>query len=284
MINMLSHKNYQLNYKGTLISLSEPKIMGVINLTPDSFYEQTRHKNVNKVIDTVGKMIEDGVDIVDFGGYSTRPGADDISVQEELDRLLPVVSQVMQDFPNLFISVDTFRYQVAQEVLQSGVGIINDIMGVVADEKMLDVVLNHQCIYIAMHIQGTPQTMQVNPNYKNVTIEVTQDLSKIKYDLQSKGFNNLVIDPGFGFGKTIEHNYELMQNLNHLQVLNLPILVGISRKSMIYKLLKTTPQQALNGTTALNIVALLKGANILRVHDVKEAVEVKNIYLELAKF
>jgi len=281
---MLSHKNYQLNYKGTLISLSEPKIMGVINLTPDSFYEQTRHKNVNKVIDTVGKMIEDGVDIVDFGGYSTRPGADDISVQEELDRLLPVVSQVMQDFPNLFISVDTFRYQVAQEVLQSGVGIINDIMGVVADEKMLDVVLNHQCIYIAMHIQGTPQTMQVNPNYKNVTIEVTQDLSKIKYDLQSKGFNNLVIDPGFGFGKTIEHNYELMQNLNHLQVLNLPILVGISRKSMIYKLLKTTPQQALNGTTALNIVALLKGANILRVHDVKEAVEVKNIYLELAKF
>jgi dihydropteroate synthase len=284
MINMLSHKNYQLNYKGTLISLSEPKIMGVINLTPDSFYEQTRHKNVNKVIDTVGKMIEDGVDIVDFGGYSTRPGADDISVQEELDRLLPVVSQVMQDFPNLFISVDTFRYQVAQEVLQSGVGIINEIMGVVADEKMLDVVLNHQCIYIAMHIQGTPQTMQVNPNYKNVTIEVTQDLSKIKYDLQSKGFNNLVIDPGFGFGKTIEHNYELMQNLNHLQVLNLPILVGISRKSMIYKLLKTTPQQALNGTTALNIVALLKGANILRVHDVKEAVEVKNIYLELAKF
>lgn len=284
MINMLAHKNFQLNYKGTLISLSEPKIMGVINLTPDSFYEQTRHQNVNKVIDEVGKMIEDGVDIVDFGGYSSRPGADDISVQEELDRLLPVVSQVMQDFPNLFISVDTFRYQVAQEVLQSGVGIINDIMGVVADEKMLDVVLNHQCIYIAMHIQGTPQTMQVNPNYKNVTIEVTQDLSKIKYDLQSKGFNNLVIDPGFGFGKTIEHNYELMQNLNHLHILNLPILVGVSRKSMIYKLLKTTPQQALNGTSALNIVALLKGANILRVHDVKEAVEIKNIYLELAKF
>lgn len=281
---MLAHKNFQLNYKGTLISLSEPKIMGVINLTPDSFYEQTRHQNVNKVIDEVGKMIEDGADIIDFGGYSSRPGAMDIGVQEELDRLLPVVSQVMQDFPNLFISVDTFRYQVAQEVLQRGVGIINDIMGVVADEKMLEVVLNHQCIYIAMHIQGSPQNMQVNPQYKNVTVEVTQELSEVKFKLQSKGFNNLVIDPGFGFGKTLEHNYELMQNLNHLQVLNLPILVGISRKSMIYKLLKSTPSQALNGTTALNTVALLKGANILRVHDVKEAVEVKNIYLELAKF
>jgi len=284
MINMLSHKNYQLNYKGTLISLREPKIMGVINLTPDSFYEQTRHQNVNKVLDTVGKMLEEGVDILDFGAYSTRPGALDISIEEELDRLLPVLELVNKNFPQLYISVDTFRHQVAQQALNYGAGIINDVMGGKYDPEMWDVVLQNQCIYIAMHTQGTPQNMQDNPSYQNVTVEVTQELSIVKHELFARGFNNLVIDPGFGFGKTLAHNYELMQNLEQLQLLQVPVLVGVSRKSMIYKLLQTTPKQALNGTTVLNTVALLKGANILRVHDVLEAVEVKKIISQLFNY
>jgi dihydropteroate synthase len=284
MINMQMHKNYQLNYKGTLISLSEPKIMGVINLTPDSFYEQTRYQNVNKVIDTIGEMIEEGVDIVDFGAYSTRPGAEDITVQEELDRLLPVLEFVVKYFPHLYISVDTFRYQVAQQALNYGVGIINDVMGGKYDKKMWEVILENQCIYIAMHTQGTPQNMQDNPNYQNVSLEVTQELSEVKYELFGKGFNNLVVDPGFGFGKTLAHNYELLQNLEQLHTLQLPILVGVSRKSMIYKLLDTTAHKALNGTTVLNTIALLKGANILRVHDVKEAVEVKKIVTKLFNY
>jgi dihydropteroate synthase len=284
MINMLSHKNYQLNYKGTLISLREPKIMGVINLTPDSFYEQINPNNVNKVIDKVGEMIDEGVDMIDFGAQSTKPGASDISVHEELDRLLPTIENVVKYFPNLYVSVDTFRSDVAKKVLELGVGIINDVFGGKYDENMYNVVLEHQCIYIAMHIQGTPENMQNNPFYNNVTLEVTQQLSEIKFNLFSKGFNNLVIDPGFGFGKTLEHNYELMNNLNHLQLLDVPILVGISRKSMIYTLLQNTPKDALNGTTTLNTVALLKGANILRVHDVKEAVEVKKIVSQLFNY
>jgi dihydropteroate synthase len=284
MINKLFHKNYQLNYKGTLISLREPKIMGVINLTPDSFYEQINPNNVNKVIDKVGEMIDEGVDMIDFGAQSTKPGASDISVHEELDRLLPTIENVVKYFPNLYVSVDTFRSDVAKKVLELGVGIINDVFGGKYDENMYNVVLEHQCIYIAMHIQGTPENMQNNPFYNNVTLEVTQQLSEIKFNLFSKGFNNLVIDPGFGFGKTLEHNYELMNNLNHLQLLDVPILVGISRKSMIYKLLQNTPKDALNGTTTLNTVALLKGANILRVHDVKEAVEVKKIVSQLFNY
>ncbi len=284
MINKLFHKNYQLNYKGTLISLREPKIMGVINLTPDSFYEQINPNNVNKVIDKVGEMIDEGVDMIDFGAQSTKPGASDISVHEELDRLLPTIENVVKYFPNLYVSVDTFRSDVAKKVLELGVGIINDVFGGKYDENMYNVILEHQCIYIAMHIQGTPENMQNNPFYNNVTLEVTQQLSEIKFNLFSKGFNNLVIDPGFGFGKTLEHNYELMNNLNHLQLLDVPILVGISRKSMIYKLLQNTPKDALNGTTTLNTVALLKGANILRVHDVKEAVEVKKIVSQLFNY
>ena len=284
MINKLFHKNYQLNYKGTLISLREPKIMGVINLTPDSFYEQINPNNVNKVIDKVGEMIDEGVDMIDFGAQSTKPGASDISVHEELDRLLPTIENVVKYFPNLYVSVDTFRSDVAKKVLELGVGIINDVFGGKYDENMYNVVLEHQCIYIAMHIQGTPENMQNNPFYNNVTLEVTQQLSEIKFNLFSKGFNNLVIDPGFGFGKTLEHNYELMNNLNHLQLLDVPILVGISRKSMIYTLLQNTPKDALNGTTTLNTVALLKGANILRVHDVKEAVEVKKIVSQLFNY
>jgi dihydropteroate synthase len=284
MINKLFHKNYQLNYKGTLISLREPKIMGVINLTPDSFYEQINPNNVNKVIDKLGEMIDEGVDMIDFGAQSTKPGASDISVHEELDRLLPTIENVVKYFPNLYVSVDTFRSDVAKKVLELGVGIINDVFGGKYDENMYNVVLEHQCIYIAMHIQGTPENMQNNPFYNNVTLEVTQQLSEIKFNLFSKGFNNLVIDPGFGFGKTLEHNYELMNNLNHLQLLDVPILVGISRKSMIYKLLQNTPKDALNGTTTLNTVALLKGANILRVHDVKEAVEVKKIVSQLFNY
>ena len=281
MINKLFHKNYQLNYKGTLISLREPKIMGVINLTPDSFYEQINPNNVNKVIDKVGEMIDEGVDMIDFGAQSTKPGASDISVHEELDRLLPTIENVVKYFPNLYVSVDTFRSDVAKKVLELGVGIINDVFGGKYDENMYNVVLEHQCIYIAMHIQGTPENMQNNPFYNNVTLEVTQQLSEIKFNLFSKGFNNLVIDPGFGFAKTIEQNYEVMEKLQLFHNLELPILVGISRKSMIHKTLGITAEEALNGTTFLNTFALTKGAHILRVHDVKEAMECVKLFEKL---
>lgn len=266
--------NHHINYKGKLIALSAPKIMGVINATPDSFYAESRVQKMDQLKSEVDLMVAEEVDIIDVGGYSSRPGAQEVSVQEEMDRVLPVLTFIKAQYPGVLLSVDTFRAKVAQEALNSGAGIINDIAAGNLDAEMHDLILKTQCVYIAMHMQGTPATMQNSPQYSDVCLEVYKSLSRIKNKLHGSGFNNLILDPGFGFGKTLDHNYEMLQNFEHFTHLNLPLLAGVSRKSMIYKILQNTPQEALNGTTVLHTLLLQKGANILRVHDVKAAKEV----------
>lgn len=271
-MDSLYKNNYTINYKGNLISLKSPKVMGIINLTPDSFYDQSRVlTNWQQQIDA---QINDGADFLDLGGYSSRPGAEDISIQEECDRVLPVVEYLLKHFPKIPISVDTFRAKVAEMALNAGVGIINDISGGNLDPEIIPLIIKNQCIYIAMHLKGSPQNMQDNPVYENVTLEVVKHLSEIKEKLHQEGLCNLIVDPGFGFGKTIEHNYTLLKQFTQLQLLQVPILGGVSRKSMIYKSLQTTANEALNGTSVLHTLLLQKGCNILRVHDVKAAKEV----------
>lgn len=262
-----------LNCKGKLVNLSCPQVMAILNLTPDSFYGNSRIDSVNAALKRTESFLNKGATFIDLGAYSSRPGAADVSLEEELNRLLPVVSAIAKEFPTALISVDTFRAKVAEEAILNGAHIINDISAGQLDANMFNTVAKLQVPYIMMHMKGTPQTMQQNPTYSNVTTEVITYFDEKIKQLKSLGVNDVVIDPGFGFAKTLTHNYELLQQLTAFGLFELPILVGFSRKSMITKLLEIKNEQALNGTSVLNTTALLKGANILRVHDVKEAKE-----------
>jgi dihydropteroate synthase len=262
-----------INCKGNLIDLTEPKVMGILNLTPDSFYDGGKYKNSDSVIFWTEKMIVEGATFIDIGAYSSRPNAQDISVEEELSRILPVTERLLKEFPELLLSIDTYRSRVARECLSLGAAMINDISAGKLDGGMLPTVAEFKVPYIAMHLKGGPKTMQQHTTYKDLLGEILYYFSERVAVARALGINDIIIDPGFGFAKTLEQNYTLLQNLPYFKTLNLPILVGLSRKSMIYRLLNITADEALNGTTALNMVALHKGANILRVHDVKEAVE-----------
>ena len=264
------------------LDLNTPVVMGILNVTPDSFYDGGKYTTETAVIRRIHQIVEEGAGIIDVGAYSTRPGAAFVDEQEELGRLSWAVELVRKYYPNLPVSIDTFRAGVAREIVSClGEVIVNDISGGTLDENMFDFVAETGVPYIMMHIQGTPQTMQQNPVYEDVVREVRQFLTERIAVLNAKGFDNIILDPGFGFGKTLAHNYELMSGMDTYQDLGYPLLVGISRKTMIYKLLGGTAQDALNGTTVLNTIALLKGANILRVHDVKEAVETVRIVQQL---
>lgn len=264
------------------LDLSTPVVMGILNVTPDSFYDGGKYTTETAVIRRINQIVEEGASVIDVGAYSTRPGAAFVDEQEELGRLSWAVELVRKYYPNLPVSIDTFRAGVAREIVSClGEVIVNDISGGTLDENMFDFVAETGVPYIMMHIQGTPQTMQQNPVYEDVVREVRQFLTERIAVLNAKGFDNIILDPGFGFGKTLAHNYELMSGMDTYQDLGYPLLVGISRKTMIYKLLGGTAQDALNGTTVLNTIALLKGANILRVHDVKEAVETVRIVQQL---
>ena len=263
-----------INCKGKLIDLNKPKIMGVLNITPDSFFDGGKYVEKENILKHVAKMLLDGATFIDVGAYSSRPGAAHVSQEEELDRILPILQLLTSHFPDALISVDTFRSEVAKKSIELGAAMINDISGGNADEKMFTTVTSLQVPYIMMHMQGTPQNMQDNPNYKNVTQEIMFSLSKKSTELKNLGLNDLIIDLGFGFGKTIEHNYELLKNIDYFQHLDAPILTGISRKSMLYRPLGIEPKDALNATTFANTIAIQKGTSILRVHDVKEANEV----------
>lgn len=262
-----------INCKGTLIDLSTPKVMGIVNVTPDSFFDGGKLTNSDEIVGQVEKMLHDGATFIDLGGYSSKPGAEFVSEEEELNRVIPIVKLLIEKFPDILLSIDTFRSEVAKQAVENGAAIINDISAGLLDEKMLETVAKLQVPYIMMHMKGTPKTMQSLANYEDLLKEMNFYFSERIAKARSFGLNDIIIDPGFGFAKTIEHNYELLQNLELLQFHELPILAGISRKSMIYKTLETKPENALNGTTFLHAFCLQKGAKILRVHDVKEAVE-----------
>lgn len=248
--------------------------MAIVNITPDSFFDGGKNDNLKSILKNCTEHLQQGAKILDIGGQSTRPGAERISAETEMKRVIPAIEAINKEFPDAIISVDTFYAKVAKHAIQAGATMVNDISAGSLDDEMLKTVLSLNVPYVASHIRGNPQNMQNDPSYSNVVTEVYKDLSSIKKKLRSNGFKDLLIDPGFGFGKTKNQNFELLANLDHFQNLACPILVGLSRKSMIWKTLKSTPSEALNGTTALNAIALLKGANILRVHDVKEASEV----------
>ncbi|MEZ7496282.1 dihydropteroate synthase [Leeuwenhoekiella aequorea] len=262
-----------INCKGKLIDLSIPRVMGILNITPDSFYDGGNLKNDSEILGLAEKMLTDGATFIDIGGYSSRPGATDISVNEELERVLPVVTLLLKNFPEVLLSIDTFRAEVAKKAIEAGAAIINDISAGILDDQMFKTIADYQVPYIMMHMKGSPQTMKEFADYKDVVREVLFYFSERIANARSCGINDLIIDPGFGFAKTISHNFELLRNTEKLQIADLPILIGASRKSMIYKTLDTSAAEALNGTTVLNTIALQKGASILRVHDVKEAVE-----------
>lgn len=260
--------------EGKPLDLSRPRVMGILNVTPDSFYDGGKYLSETKVIGRIRQIVEEGADIIDIGACSTRPGAAFVDEKEELARLEPAIELVRRYYPHLPVSIDTFRSDVAKEIATClGPVIVNDISGGTMDERMFETMARLQLPYILMHIQGTPQTMQLKPQYKDVVGEVRFFFEKRIKSLNALGFDNLILDPGFGFGKTAEHNFRLMEALDSFLDLGYPLLSGISRKTMIWKTLGITPAEALNGTTVLNTVSLMKGAHILRVHDVKEAVE-----------
>jgi dihydropteroate synthase len=270
-----------INCKGNLIDLSVPKVMGILNITPNSFFDGGNFISEEQILNQVEKMLSEGATFIDVGAYSSKPGAEFVSEEEELARLLPVIELILAKFPETLISVDTFRSEVAKQAVAKGVALINDISAGLLDDKMIETVAQLQVPYIMMHMKGNPQTMQSLATYEDVVKEVMFYFSERINVARSFGLNDIIVDPGFGFAKTMENNYEVMQNLDYFSILELPVLVGVSRKSMIYKLLDNTPQEALNGTTVLNTIALQKGAAILRVHDVKEAVECIKIYQNL---
>ena len=274
-------KKSTINCKGKLVNLDELLVMGILNLTPDSFFDGGLHHNEENIIAQVQKMLDNGATIIDVGGYSSRPGADEVSEDEEIQRVVPVIELLTKQFPEIIISIDTFRSEVAKQAINAGAALINDISAGELDTNMFTTVKTLQVPYIMMHMQGTPATMQNEPSYTNITHEVIDFFAKKVNDLNCLGVNDIIIDPGFGFGKTVEHNYELLNQLNQFEILDLPLLVGFSRKSMINKVINTTPQEALNGTTTLNTLALSKGANILRVHDVLEAKQAVDLYKKM---
>ncbi|WP_282054433.1 dihydropteroate synthase [Maribacter luteus] len=262
-----------LNCNGKLIDLSTPKIMGILNLTPDSFYDGGKYRNEKEILGQVEKMLNEGATFIDIGAYSSRPGADAVPLEEELSRIVPIIQKVTKTFPDIIVSVDTFRSEVAKNCLGEGAAIINDISAGQLDGKMFQTVAEHGAPYIMMHMKGTPQNMQQHTDYVNLVKEMLSYFSERIAKAREFHINDIIIDPGFGFSKTLEQNYDLLKKMDLLRILELPLLVGLSRKSMIYKVLANTPQEALNGTTALHMVALQKGVQILRVHDVAAAVE-----------
>jgi len=270
-----------INCRGTLIDLTLPKVMGILNITPNSFYDGGKYTNEKRCLAQVEKMLFEGATFIDIGAYSSKPSAEFVSETEEIARLVPAVQLILKHFPEALISVDTFRANVAKAALEAGASIVNDIAAGGLDEQMMQTVAEFQVPYIMMHMRGNPQTMQSLAQYDNVTKEVLFYFSEKIAQARSFGINDLIIDPGFGFAKTIGQNFELLSHLELFERLQLPILVGVSRKSMIYKTLGTTAELALNGTTVLNTIALQKGSNILRVHDVKEAIECVKLHQNL---
>ena len=266
-----------INCRGRLLDLSTPKIMAIVNLTPDSFYSESRNTSAESALNRIENALTQGADIIDLGACSTRPGAEVPSADEEWQRMKDVLKTARRNFPDAIISIDTFRSQVAEQAVEAGADIINDISGGQIDEQMFGTVARLQVPYVLMHMRGTPATMQQFTNYQNVTSDVIIELSQKLRQLTDLGVHDVIIDPGFGFAKTQEQNYELFAHLSDFKIFELPLLVGISRKSMIYKLFDTTPEKSLNGTTILNTLALQSGASILRVHDVPEAVEARKI-------
>ena len=270
---------YNLTLRGSIVNINEPWVMGILNLTPDSFYSDSRCNESTMIEQRVNQIITEGAKIIDIGGYSSRPGANDITPDEEYSRLATGLDIIKRIAPNAIISVDTFRADVARRCVNNwGVDIINDISGGEMDPEMFSAVADMHVPYILMHMQGTPRDMQKAPHYDNLMCEVFRSLGERVELLHEMGVADVILDPGFGFGKTMEQNYEMMARLGEFRLLECPILAGVSRKSMVYRLLGTTPEESLNGTTALNTIALMNGASILRVHDVREAVEAVKIY------
>jgi dihydropteroate synthase len=276
--------NKTLNVKGQIIDLRKPAVMGILNVTPDSFYDGNRYGTEKDILEKAESMLREGASFIDVGGYSSRPGAADVSEQEEQDRTVKAIKAIMHAFPKTIISVDTFRSEVAKAAVQEGASIINDISGGALDSNMFKTVADLQVPYILMHMKGTPQTMNQHTTYANLIKEVTYYFTTRISVLHQMNVKDIVIDPGFGFAKTIQQNFEMMHGLSYLNHLQKPVLVGISRKSTIWKTLSITPDEALNGTTVLNTIAILKGASILRVHDVKEAMEIISLTQQLPTF
>jgi dihydropteroate synthase len=262
-----------INLKQTLLDLSQPRIMGILNITPDSFYEGSRFTDLSKVLTQAEKMLSAGATFLDIGGHSTRPGATPVSEEEELRRVLPVVEGIIHNFPEALISIDTFRASVAAACVQAGAAMVNDVSGGDLDDKMFETVVGLNVPYVLMHSRGTPETMTKLTDYQDLVTDVMDELQKKIYRLRQLGQKDIIIDLGFGFAKTADQNYVLLNHLKDFRLLDCPMLVGVSRKSMIWRKLDISPNDSLNGTTVLNTVALMKGANILRVHDVKEAME-----------
>jgi dihydropteroate synthase len=272
-----------INCNGNLIDLTSPKMMGILNITPNSFFDGGKYADEISILNRVEKMLSEGATFIDIGAYSSKPNAEFVSEEEEINRLIPVIQLILKKFPETLISVDTFRAKVAKTAIENGACIINDISAGSLDENMLQTVAKLQVTYIMMHMKGNPQTMQSMTQYDDIVKEMLYYFSEKVAQARSFGINDLIVDPGFGFAKTTEQNFEVMDKLELFQMLELPMLVGISRKSMIYKTLDTSAEFALNGTTFLNTIALQKGAKILRVHDVKEAVECVKLYNNLIK-
>ena len=264
--------------KEQLIDLATPKVMGILNVTPNSFFDGGKYKSDSEILNQVEKMLSDGATFIDVGAYSSKPSAEVVTEAEEINRILPVVTSILKEFPKTILSIDTFRSELARICIENGAAIINDISAANLDDAMLEVIAKYKVPFIMMHMRGTPQTMQTMTNYENIIKEMLFYFAQNCARARSYGIDDLIIDPGFGFAKTIEQNFEILQKLELFQMLELPLLVGVSRKSMIYKTLETNAEQALNGTTVLNTIALTKGANILRVHDVREAVECVKLF------
>lgn len=262
-----------INCKGQLIDLSIPKVMGILNVTPNSFFDGGKYKNEDEIISQVDKMLSEGATFIDIGAYSSKPSAEFVTEQEEVDRIVPAIELILKHFPLALLSIDTFRAEVAKASIESGAAIINDIAAGGLDDKMFEVIAHYNVPYIMMHMRGNPQTMQSLTQYEDIVKEMMFYFSEKVKKARSLGINDLILDPGFGFAKTTEQNFEVLQKMELFNLLELPVLAGVSRKSMIYKTLDSTAQEALNGTTVINTIALTKGAKILRVHDVKEAME-----------
>ncbi|WP_031428206.1 dihydropteroate synthase [Flavimarina sp. Hel_I_48] len=269
--------------KGRLIPLQKPVVMGILNLTPDSFYDGGKYADNESIIDQTARMLSEGATFIDLGAYSSRPGADHVCEEEELERLLPIITLLLERFPDILLSIDTFRARVARQSIEAGAALINDISAGMLDDNMLKTVAELQVPYIMMHMRGTPQTMKSLTEYDNLVKDVLFYFSERVAEAQKQGINDLIIDPGFGFAKTINQNFELLSRMELFQALDFPLLAGLSRKSTIYKTLELEPSQALNGTTVLNTIALQKGATIVRVHDVKPAIEAVKLLENLAE-
>jgi dihydropteroate synthase len=271
-----------INCKGQLIDLTIPKVMGILNVTPNSFYDGGKYKSSSEMLTKVEKMLRDGATFIDVGAYSSKPNAEYVSEEEELQRILPIINLILEYYPETFLSVDTFRSEVARACIENGAAMINDISAGNLDDKMLETIAKYNVPYSMMHMRGTPETMQKMTSYENIVKEILFYFSEKVARARSFGITDLIIDPGFGFAKTVDQNYEVLQKMELFDILELPLLAGFSRKSMIYKTLQTSADEALNGTTVLNTLALTKGANILRVHDVKEAMECVTLFNKIS--